>query len=139
MAGVGELVNLRLDNFIETSFGYIASVDGKTGPRIVPVSKESYELIIKYLPFNIQANHLSRILAQAFRDAHVPGTAHCLRHSFGTLWRGEDITLLQHIMGHADIKTTMSYRLVQYEQMEEAHNRYSPLKMVLSEKNNDII
>ena len=136
---IGELANLRLEDFIETSFGYLATVDGKTGPRIVPVSKEAHDLIINILPFNITANHLSRILSQAFRDAHVPGTAHCLRHSFGTLWRGEDITLLQRIMGHADIKTTMAYRMVQYEQMEEAHSRYSPLKMVLSRQNGDII
>jgi integrase len=137
---VGELVGVRPEDFIETQWGYVSIVNGKTGPRIVPVSRESYSAIIKYLPFGITANHMSRLLAGAFRDAHVPGTAHSLRHSFGTLWHGDDISILQKIMGHTHISTTMQYRQVQYEQMALAHNIYSPLKMVLSRGGNiDII
>lgn len=131
---VGELVNIMSEDFILTPWGvYLVKVEGKTGPRVIPASIEAYNAIIKYLPFKIKANRLSRVLSQAFRDAHVQGTAHCLRHSFGTLWEGTDISLLQRIMGHSNINTTMIYRQIQYEQIALAHKKHSPLKKVLSQ------
>jgi integrase len=129
---IGELAKIQPDDFIETPLGYLVLVSGKTGPRVIPVSLQAYNAVINYLPFNITANRLSRLTARAFREANVPGTAHCLRHSFGTYWRGEDISMLQHIMGHYSINTTMLYRQVQYDQLLKAHEQYSPLKLVLS-------
>jgi integrase len=130
---IGELVKIQPGDFIENPPGYLVKVSGKTGPRIIPVSSRAQNAMIKYLPFNITANRLSRLVASAFREANVPGTAHCLRHSFGTYWQGEDISLLQHIMGHSNINTTMIYRQVQYDQLVKAHEQYSPLKLVLSQ------
>jgi site-specific recombinase XerD len=112
---VGELAGLVPGNFIQTEWGYFAVVKGKTGPRAVPVSQVCYEFII-------------------------PGSAHSLRHTFGTLWRGGDLSILQKIMGHSNISTTMLYRQVQYDQLAMAHKEYSPLRMVLSVTGNlDII
>lgn len=130
---VGELVGIQPCDFFDTPWGYMVNVTGKTGQRAVPCSYEAYSALIDNIPFNITANRLSRLLAAAFRDAHVPGTAHCLRHTFGTFWKDKDISILQKIMGHSSITTTMKYRMVQYQQLAEAHRGNSPLKMVLSQ------
>lgn len=132
-ARVGETANIKPGDFIDTPLGYLLKISGKTGPRIIPVSKMVHDAIVNYVPFNIKANRLSRLIARAFRDAHIPGTAHCLRHSFGTYWQGEDVSILQQIMGHANINTTMLYRKVQYDKLLIAHDKYSPLKLVLSQ------
>jgi integrase/recombinase XerC len=127
---LGELVSLSPADIIETHLGYIASVTGKTGARLVPVSLITIGAINKYLPLNITRSRASHIIKQAFIDAHVPGSALNLRHTFGTLWKG-DIDILQRIMGHSRISTTMRYRKLQTDDISRAHNVYSPLKSVL--------
>lgn len=127
---LGELVNLSPGDIVETTAGYIASVTGKTGARFIPLSPEVYPAIIKYLPLNISRGRASHLILKAFQDAHVPGSAHSLRHTFGTLWRG-DIDVLRLILGHSKISTTMMYRKLQIENLSQAHNIYSPLRLVL--------
>jgi integrase len=127
---LGELVNLSPADIIDTAAGYIASVTGKTGARFVPLSPEVYLSIIKYLPLNISRGRASHLILRAFQDAHIPGSAHSLRHTFGTLWRG-DIDVLRLILGHSKISTTMMYRKLQIENLSQAHNIYSPLRLVL--------
>jgi len=127
---LGELVSLPRDNLIETSYGYVASVTGKTGARLVPVSVEAYRAIYKHLPLNMSRGRASHLIIWAFQDAHVPGSAINLRHTFGTLWRG-DIDQLQMIMGHSKISTTQIYRKLQIENICRSHNIYSPLRLVL--------
>lgn len=127
---LGELVNLNPEDIIETYLGHIASVTGKTGARLVPFSPSTFNSIIRYLPLNISRSRASHIVKQAFVDSHVPGSAVNLRHTFGTLWKG-DIDILQRIMGHSRITTTMRYRKLQTDDISRAHNVYSPLKSVL--------
>jgi integrase/recombinase XerC len=127
---LGELVSLAPNDVVETYLGYIASVTGKTGARLVPFSPMTFTAINKYLPLNISRSRASHIIKQAFVDAHVPGSALNLRHTFGTLWNG-DIDILQRIMGHSKISTTMRYRKLHTEDISKAHNINSPLKRVL--------
>lgn len=129
---LGELVDLFPEDIIETPQGYIATVPvtGKTGARLVPLGVETYSAIIKHLPLNISRGRMSHLIIRAFKDAHVPGSALNLRHTFGTLWDG-DIDVLQLIMGHSKISTTMIYRRLQTEKLSLEHNKHSPLRSVL--------
>jgi len=132
---VGELFSVSLSDLSSTAWGYTARVTGKTGTREVPVSYEVYTALQKTLPFRWSRYRLRRIVALAFQDAHVKGTAHTLRHTFGTLWRGDEL-VLQRIMGHAHLSTTRIYRQLATESLSKQHAKYSPLKTVFSRSRN---
>ena len=129
-ARLSEFLSLDKDSFFETEYGVIASITGKTGERLVPVSRNVYNNVIKVVPLNISSNRLSRIVSQAFREAHVPGSAINLRHTFGTLWEGSEESL-QSIMGHSDFQTTQRYRELRTKLICQQHAMYSPLRHVL--------
>jgi integrase len=113
-----------------TEWGPVARVTGKTGTRIIPISPQTYYSLLKILPFKLSPNRLCRLISAAFKDAHVRGTAHFLRHTFATYFDGDEL-ILQYIMGHAHLSTTQIYRQLRTRKMCEQHREYSPLKMVL--------
>lgn len=127
----GELVNLKREDIRQTSWGYTAIVNGKTGAREVPLSYETYCALIKTVPFEYSEYRLRKWIPQAFRNAGVKGTAINLRHTFGTLWEGDEL-ILQRIMGHATLSTTKNYRHLRTKIISEQHYKYSPLKMIRS-------
>ncbi|MEX2304226.1 MAG: tyrosine-type recombinase/integrase [Bryobacterales bacterium] len=55
--------------------------------------------------------------------------AHGLRHSFATAYlrAGGNVVVLQRILGHADLQTTMRYVHLQTADLTAVHDRYSPL------------
>lgn len=136
-ARIGELSNLKLNDLSDTPFGYIAKITGKTGARLVPISYETFHELCITLPLNYTNYRLRRLIAMAFRNAKVPGTAHTLRHTFGTMWQGDEL-ILQQIMGHAHLSTTRIYRHLRTEMLSQQHRQYSPLHMVLTQPRNMI-
>ena len=128
-ARVGEVVGLTIPDLSDTPWGYTARVRGKTGERIVPISNETYNILFAILPFGYSKYRLRRLISMAFRNARVRGSAHTIRHTFGTLWNGDEL-VLQSIMGHAHLSTTKVYRHLRTEKLSEQHRRFSPLRML---------
>jgi integrase/recombinase XerD len=65
---------------------------------------------------------LSAVISRAMQRAGVPGTAHSLRHWFGTelLRGGADARTVQTLMRHASLATTALYTLVNSDQQRAA-------------------
>lgn len=126
---IGELYNLNLRDISETPWGYIAKVTGKTGSRYVPLIFETYQALTANLPLGYTLYRLRRLISKAFDDTMIEGSALTLRHTFGTLWGGDEL-ILQSIMGHAHLSTTRIYRHLRTEVLSAQHQVYSPLKMI---------
>ena len=130
-ARVGELASLRKEDLSETPWGYIARLDGKTGVRLVPISNETYRALRDNLPLGYSSNRLRRLISRAFDDAYVTGSSLKIRHTFATLWEGDEL-VLQKIMGHAHLSTTLIYRHLRTRTLSAQHHEYSPLTMVFT-------
>ena len=66
---------------------------------------------IEGMPYSTRS--AQEILQAAKKKAGImkPGSIHALRHSFAThlMERGTDVTMIQKLLGHNDIKTTLRY------------------------------
>lgn len=130
-ARLGELASLTIDNLGETPWGFTATIKGKTGARTVPISYETYHALMVHLPYPYRSHWLGELISRAFKQAGIRGSSLVLRHSFGTLWGGDEL-VLQRIMGHSHLSTTRLYRHLRMQMLSEQHRQYSPLRMVLS-------
>lgn len=70
-----------------------------------------FEGIKKGTPYSTRS--LQEVLQAAKSKARVmkPGSIHSLRHSFAThlIDKGTDVTMIQRLLGHNDLKTTLRY------------------------------
>lgn len=130
-ARAGELSSLSIDKLKEVEYGYIALINGKTGERFLPISYITYHALMVNLPFKHSNQQLRRMITRAFNDANMQGSALTLRHTFATLWEGDELAL-QSIMGHANLSTTKIYRHLRIKTLAEQHHKYSPLATALN-------
>lgn len=130
-ARLNEALCLTINALSETPWGFSAIIKGKTGTRTIPISYETYHSLMTNLPFNYTKHRFARKIKEAFKKAGVKGSALTLRHTFATLWEGDEL-VLQQIMGHAHLSTTRIYRHLRMKTLSEQHHQYTPLNMVLS-------
>jgi integrase/recombinase XerD len=76
---------------------------------------------------------MQMVLALAKKKAGImkPGSVHALRHSFAThlLDKGTDVTMIQKLLGHNDIKTTLRYLHVTNRDMLQVMSPLDDLKL----------
>ncbi|KAB5486880.1 tyrosine-type recombinase/integrase [Flagellimonas hadalis] len=127
---VGELIDLKIADIDSTRM--VVHIKAAKGgkDRIVPLSHKVLHMLRDYYREFVPKNYLfegqkggkytsssfNKLLKSAARrakiDKHI--TAHTLRHSYAShlLEKGTDIRVIQKLLGHSSIKTTMIYTQV---------------------------
>jgi len=117
-------------------------VDGKTGPREVPISSWTRWVLLGVdLPWRGRRGELTlaglgKAVRRCLRRAGVDhGGPHLLRHTFARLYlrAGGDAFSLQRILGHRDLSTTRIYVELEVGDLVERHRRFSPIVRLLEE------
>ena len=117
-------------------------VTGKIGDRQVPVTPAVMDMLLDlgnddYVWAGRRGRRMSyrgiqRTFQRILKRAGLTGPKlgpHLLRHTFATEYcrRGGNVRVLQEIMGHEDIKTTMVYVHLAGRHVAEDHARHSPI------------
>lgn len=124
---VGELISLKID-CIDSKRMFILVKGGKgKKDRYVPLSKNLLELLrlyfVKYRPKDYlfegqkggvySSSSVNQVLKRELKRNNIRKnlSAHSLRHSYAThlLENGTDIRVIQKLLGHNSLKTTMLY------------------------------
>lgn len=118
-----EIVNLKLSQITPFKITYVKTKGRRN--RTVPITRDLYEQIPTDNNKIFNGSH-----AQAFKNAiaragiELPNgqLTHVLRHTFAShfMMNGGNILVLQKILGHTDIKTTMRYAHLAPDHLEEA-------------------
>jgi integrase/recombinase XerD len=147
---VSELAGLLLSN-LHIDEGYIRVIGKGRKERVIPVGKESSDILERYLeevrPLLCENPHLQnvfvskretalcrqrlwQIIKKYTKDAGIMKnvTPHTLRHSFAShlLENGAPLRVIQEMLGHADIATTQIYTHVNPERLKSIHQQFHP-------------
>ncbi|EKK2768251.1 TPA: tyrosine-type recombinase/integrase [Escherichia coli] len=126
----GECCTLRAEQVSFCRITFLKTKNGKK--RSIPISEE-VERQIKTRDtgplFDIDYATFRKELRRVKPDLPRGQSTHVLRHTFAThfMMNGGNIIALQHILGHATIKQTMTYAHFAPDYLEEA-TRLNPLK-----------
>jgi len=139
-----QLAELSLDD------GEVTVIGKGDKQRSVPLSEETKEVIAEHLltlapdstwlfPGRHGANHMTpnyadELFARLCKQAGVPKTTpHQLRHFFASVMikDGANLPVVSRLLGHRDIKTTMTYVHIDEEMKRQEHAKHSPLKQIL--------
>lgn len=140
---LGELAGLRWAD-VQTK---TLTVDGKTGPRSVPVSAPVRRMldglgdstriwVSRNGPMSRAA--VQSAVRRVFQRSGLEGSKlgpHLLRHSFATFFAEDEGSLphLQRILGHQSIKTTEVYIHLSMKSVSASHAAHSPGPRFLAE------
>ncbi len=129
---IGELARITA---ADISAGTV-KIKGKTGERIVPISDDVYKMLEAVMPQSTAKEQrlfpwtplwLGRLVSRAIKAAGLDGfNCHSLRHTFCTLWDGND-TALKYITGHASWRMIEHYKHNREAQAAGQHRVHSPL------------
>lgn len=147
---VSELSNLQLSD-LHIDDGYIRVIGKGRKERVIPVARESAELLLLYLEevrpvlcdnprlqnvfvskreTALCRQRLWQIIKKYTKDAGIMKnvTPHTLRHSFAShlLENGAPLRVIQEMLGHADIATTQIYTHVNPERLKSIHQKFHP-------------
>lgn len=147
---VSELAGLQLSG-LHIDEGYIRVIGKGRKERVIPVAKESSDLLELYLedvrPLLCDTPHLQnvfvskqetqltrqrlwQIIKKYTKEAGIMKnvTPHTLRHSFAShlLQNGAPLRVIQEMLGHADIATTQIYTHVNPERLKSIHQQFHP-------------
>lgn len=141
-ARLGELATLSWTDVHMHSI----TLDGKTGPRVVPISRRTQEFLmglgddVHIWTSETDGRHLSargfettlrRIARRAGLTGHKLGW-HTFRHTFATefLRAGGTVWELQARLGHSSIETTMIYVHMTPRDIGAHHEELTPLRLI---------
>jgi|TARA_R110000851_G_C13039328_1_gene562006 integrase len=121
---VSEFYNLKNENIHADSIHILSTKKKRTKSgkwRYVPLTKTAKNCLIQFdrdseylvkRPYTLSAikTRFRRVCTRAGIDSEKRGV-HCLRHTFCSylIMSGTNLVVVQKIMGHRDIKTTMDY------------------------------
>lgn len=117
----GELLSLTKDNVDGDYIRLWKTKNGKA--RSVPMSKRAKELVNQYVPFTLTVSQINRDWNKARKEMGLEHDAdfvlHTLRHTTATrmLQRTGNIAIVQRMLGHAKIQTTMRYAHISDQQL----------------------
>jgi len=120
----GEAENLQLRHVQEGKLTFLNTKSGKS--RSVPVSKELFEEIRKYLKehgcFSFSLSSFRRGLKKSAIGLPSGPAAHVLRHTFAShfIMKGGDLLTLKKILGHSNVNVTMRYAHLAPEHLKNA-------------------
>lgn len=139
---VSECVNLKIKDIDSKRMLLRINQSKGNKDRFVPISNKMLLLLREYYKeykpteflFEGQfkefysARSIQAILKNAVRNCKIKKqiTVHSLRHSYAThlLEQGTDISLIQKILGHKDIKTTLLYTQISKSQLNKVKNPF---------------
>lgn len=144
---VSELVNLKIDNIINSD--YLIKVSGKgSKERLIPIRKEAHDDLINYIDNvrskiiivdkkylfltnggkKISRQLVNQILDKAAKECNIdkPVHPHTLRHSFATqlINNGASLRIVQELLGHSNLETTQIYTHMSNSKAIEAYNLF---------------
>jgi integrase/recombinase XerD len=147
---VSELTTVRVVD-LDLDEGLVRVLGKGAKERMVPLGGAAAEAVRRYLRevrpgiqdreggvalfLNRRGQPLTRmsiwnLVKTAARRAGIPKrvSPHTLRHTFAThlLEGGADLTVVQELLGHADISTTQIYTHLDREYLHEVHRRFHP-------------
>jgi site-specific recombinase XerD len=148
---VSEVVNLKITDIQSDRMQILIRQSKGKKDRMVPLSKallEALRIYFKqYKPIDwlfegqfpgtsISTRTAQAVFNQVYKSLGLPKgiTFHSLRHSYAThlVENGIDVTFVQHLLGHNDVRTTLRYTHVSQKKI---NNIESPLDRALRLKN----
>ena len=136
-ARVGEVASLRRADVSAEG----VELFGKTGARFVPLSSQAFELLERVgnganiwlgaqgpLTYHGVSQVVRRVMKKGGLRPPKAGP-HTLRHTFAKrfLRKGGSLAVLQRLLGHASIQSTMIYAKMGDRDLISQHRRFGPL------------